>query len=153
MKLIEHLEHVIGLVDRSASNSEVKSALLAMHEEVAGHDRAVAEQVALNKQHSDEMSALKAENAKLVAAIARSQSPELEAVTRDLLMFFFDEGDSASGHSIQQRFRLKAAVADYHIDELLRRKFITQTRLGGDSASCWYAIAGEGRDFIMKNRA
>ncbi|SRR6266478_1452534 len=142
MKLIEHLEHVLGLVERSAPYSEIKGALLGMHEELAGAQRA-----------ADQNLKLLEENAKLRAEQARRKSPDLEALSKDMLKFFFDQGEGISGYAIQQHFGLEISAADYHIDALLRRKFITQTRLGSDSASCWFQITGEGREFMMKNMA
>ena len=46
MKLIEHLEHVIGLVGKSTP-AEIKGALLAMHEEVEGQQQATQNYLAL----------------------------------------------------------------------------------------------------------
>ena len=83
MKLVEHLEYVIGLVERSASKSEIKGALLGMREEVEGQQQATANQIKLNKKHADEMSALKekhlkanADRAKLKAEIAQRDSQD-----------------------------------------------------------------------------
>ncbi len=61
MNLIEHLEYVIGLVDRSAANAEIKGALVAMHQEVEGQERATKDQGALNKKHADQIAALQNE--------------------------------------------------------------------------------------------
>jgi hypothetical protein len=85
--------------------------------------------------------------------IAELEETPLEAPQQALLQFMFKSPESVSGRSIQQHLRFEAGVCDYHIDALLKRKFIAQTRLGGDSASCWFSITGEGRDFIMKGRA
>jgi hypothetical protein len=40
MKLIEHLEYVIKLVEETKPHSEIKAALCAMHQEVEGYDQA-----------------------------------------------------------------------------------------------------------------
>lgn len=69
MNLIEHLEHVLRLVERPASQSEIKGALLAMQEEVSGYEQASLEQSKLNKKHSDEMAELAAKNTKLEAQL------------------------------------------------------------------------------------
>ena len=71
MKLIEHLEHVIRLVEGSAPYSEIKGALIAMHEEAAGQTDAAAKQVALVAENA----ALVSENQKLVETIAKLQAP------------------------------------------------------------------------------
>ena|SRR2546427_9283729 len=47
MKLIEHLEHLLGLVERRASYAEIKGSLLAMHQEMEGAQRASEETNAL----------------------------------------------------------------------------------------------------------
>ncbi len=64
MKLIEHLEHVIRLVDRPASPAEIKGALLAMHQEVEGYEQRDA-------NASSDRIKLAEENAKLRATIDR----------------------------------------------------------------------------------
>jgi hypothetical protein len=40
MNLVEHLEHVIGLIDNGKPLPEIKAAVLAMYEEASGHDQA-----------------------------------------------------------------------------------------------------------------
>jgi hypothetical protein len=65
MKLIEHLEFVIGLVERSASQAEIKGALLGMREEIEGYERTASDHVALaaeKAQVDKELSELKAKN-------------------------------------------------------------------------------------------
>jgi hypothetical protein len=52
MNLIEHLEYVIGLVERSASQAEVKSALIGMREEIEGYEAASAKKINLPNQTS-----------------------------------------------------------------------------------------------------
>jgi hypothetical protein len=73
MNLIAHREYVIGLVEGSAPQAEIKSALLAMREEVEGYEAASANQASLNQKHSDEVSAL----SKQIADLQRQNtSPE-----------------------------------------------------------------------------
>lgn len=43
MKLIEHIDHILGLIERSASYAELKGAVLAMHQEAEGRDRDLAD--------------------------------------------------------------------------------------------------------------
>lgn len=71
MKLIEHLEHVIQLVETSALHSEIKGSLVAMHEELEGAQQAAANQDALATENAalrSENAALRAENQKLKQA-------------------------------------------------------------------------------------
>jgi len=49
MKLIEHLEHILGLVDRSAPYSQIKGSLLAMREEVEGYEHTAQKYADLKK--------------------------------------------------------------------------------------------------------
>jgi hypothetical protein len=65
MKLIEHLEMVIGLVERSASQAEIKGALLGMHEEVAGAQCTADEKLALIEENSALRNAKSAVDTKL----------------------------------------------------------------------------------------
>jgi hypothetical protein len=81
MQLIEHIEQVICLVDRSAAPSEIKGALQAMYEEASGYDRAKVEQDTLNKQHAESMAALQTENAKLREQISQSKPPVVQFFT------------------------------------------------------------------------
>ena len=48
MNLIEHLEHIVGLVGKAA-DAEIKGALLAMEEEVRGTQAAADKYLALQK--------------------------------------------------------------------------------------------------------
>jgi hypothetical protein len=50
MKLTKHLEHVIDLIDRRSSYAEIKSSVLAMHEEVSGYEQAAANAIELGKK-------------------------------------------------------------------------------------------------------
>jgi DNA repair exonuclease SbcCD ATPase subunit len=61
MKLIEHLDYILGLVDKDAPYSQIKGSILAMREEVDGYEQASSNQAALNQKHSDEMAKLKEE--------------------------------------------------------------------------------------------
>lgn len=47
MKLTEHLEHVIGLVERHAPYLEIKRSLLGMHEEVSGTEQAASKTISI----------------------------------------------------------------------------------------------------------
>jgi hypothetical protein len=83
MKLIEHLEHVLGLVEQSAPYSEIKGSLLAMREEIEGYEQAASNQVALAKEN---------------AALKASLSPPLAGAPPDsfscLRGLYYQAGDS-----------------------------------------------------------
>ncbi len=80
MKLIEHLEYIIGLVERSASQAEIKSALLGMREEVEGYEQAASNQVALTR----EKASVDAESATLKAEIRRLRAELEELKTEEV---------------------------------------------------------------------
>jgi len=74
MKILEHLEHVIGLLDRNAPNSDIKLALLAMHEQLAGYDQTLSDQIALTKNNADSLAEIQKENAKLKQQLLQQSS-------------------------------------------------------------------------------
>ena len=47
MKLSKHLEYVIDLIDRRSTYAEIKSSVLAMHEEVSGYEQAATNAIKL----------------------------------------------------------------------------------------------------------
>ena len=47
MKLTEHLQHIIVLVEKGESPAKIKASLVAMSEEVAGYEQAIANAVKL----------------------------------------------------------------------------------------------------------
>jgi hypothetical protein len=51
MKLVEHLEHVIGLVEREAPYPEIARGLRGMQEELHGTQAAAANEVKLRKKY------------------------------------------------------------------------------------------------------
>jgi hypothetical protein len=101
------------------------------------------------------VSALEADKVNLESQIQkiRPESLALDQQSKAILKFFFDRADNISGRDVVRQFRLQTSVSDYHIDILMAKEFITQTRLGGDSASCWFTITGMGREFMIKNPA
>ena len=68
MKLIEHLEFVIGLMDNEAPKSEIKQALLAMHQEIESYDER-------ETKSAQNLSALQAEHQKLKDEHAKFKAP------------------------------------------------------------------------------
>src|SRR5437016_1628297 len=81
MKLIEHLEYVIGLLDHSAPQSEIKGALLAMHQEIESYEKRDADAsdkiiklVEEKKKIESEKAALKTQIDQFVA-ITKAKKP------------------------------------------------------------------------------
>jgi hypothetical protein len=92
--------------------------------------------------------------AKLAARNAKPKD-ELEPQTLEILKAFFKSGRDLTGKNFAAHFRISESVVDYHIDELLKKRFIIQTRIGmatyhGESAPA-FRIDAEGRAYIVKN--
>lgn len=75
MKLVEQLEHIIGLLEKPATVPEIKSALLAAHQEAEGHDHSAEEHVKEVAGLHAQIAKLEAEKAKLEAENAQLQPP------------------------------------------------------------------------------
>ena len=52
MKLIEHLEHILGLIEQKATLAEIKGSVLAMHQEAEGADGAMADKMKLVEENA-----------------------------------------------------------------------------------------------------
>ena len=76
MKLIEHLEGVIGLVDNTRPYPAIKTALLAMHQEIEGYDAALANQIRLNQEQAKTISDLMAKFDELYIRSLRYKEPD-----------------------------------------------------------------------------
>lgn len=100
---------------------------------------------------------LKAENANLKAQLQHLQPKPsgLEDDTVKILKLFFDRAEDLNAPFIAQQFQMKPSVVDYHIDLLLQKRFIRQSRVGFDtyegSSPSWFEIGSDGRAFIVKN--
>jgi DNA-binding MarR family transcriptional regulator len=86
----------------------------------------------------------------LVAAKLRSQSPDLDPITMDILKFFFDRPDGLTSKEIAQRFRLSPSAADYHLDVLSKRELLQQLTVGMSPRFC---INHNGRESVMNRVA
>ena len=130
-----------GLAKEVITHLEKKAALLT-------------EQVATLE---DEYASLKAENANLKAHL-KLLPLEGEVLSRDtikILKLFFDRGSDISTEEILKSFHLKPSVADYHVDVLLKTKFIRETTVGmqsffGSSVSK-FGLTSLGRRYVLEN--
>src|SRR6266542_2835300 len=50
MNLVEHLEHIIGLVERGEPLPKIKASLVAMSEEVSGYQQAATKAITLTEK-------------------------------------------------------------------------------------------------------
>ena len=104
-----------------------------------------------------EYASLRAENANLKAQL-RLLPEEGEELSRDtikILRLFFDHAGDVSTEDILKSFHFKPSVADYHIDVLLKKKFIRETTVGmqsifGSSASK-FGLTSLGRRYVLEN--
>ena len=104
-----------------------------------------------------EYASLRAENANLKAQLnlAPEEGEELSRDTKKILKLFFDRASDISTEEILKSFNLKPSVGDYHIDVLLKKKFIRETTVGmqsifGSSASK-FGLTSMGRRYVLEN--
>lgn len=80
---------------------------------------------------------------------------ETDAKTLEVLQMFFDQPDGLPSNYIAQCLKVKESVADFYIDELLKRGFIRQTRIGisgyGGNSPPIFSIIAAGREFLIRN--
>lgn len=101
---------------------------------------------------------LKAENdtLKKQRADAPGSREELSPKTEEILKAAFDRAAEFSVQDVISLFRMKQSVADYHLDELRKRKFIKTHGTGfmgtGYMGSTpMYTITSAGREYVLKN--
>jgi len=163
MKLIEHLEHVIGLVDRATPYSEIKRSLLAMHEEVHGYEQAAANQVKLNEEHAQTMATVQSEKAQLVqknealeAQLQDKRAKEsVDEQGRRILEYLFREGQAMTVEEITDVIGCPKSETDYHCELLRNGKFLDRVRFHGDQRRLYgpdlgYGITQKGREWIIQ---
>jgi Fic family protein len=134
-----------------AANAGLAKDAIALMEQKAA---ALTEQVAALE---DEYASLRAENANLRAQL-RLLPEEGEELSRDtikILRLFFDRAGDVSVEEILKSFGFKPSVADYHIDVLLKKKFIRETTAGiqtlfGSNVSK-FGLTSMGRRYVLEN--
>ncbi len=105
-----------GLAKGVMTHLEKKAALLA--EQVAALE---SEQASLREENA---------NLKAQLRLLPEEGEELSGDTIKILKLFFDRASDVSMEVILKTFQLKPSVADYHIDVLLKKKFIRETTIG-----------------------
>jgi hypothetical protein len=111
----------------------------------------LAEQVtALERENTQ----LKLENGQLRQQLQhlRPPSDSLDGDTRKVLQLFFEAGRELTIGQVAGHLGFQASVAEFHFDELVRRRFIDQSGVGYDNASCRYELMPEGRRYVMTHR-
>ena len=143
-------ETVKEIVRIAASAGLAKDTITLMEKKAAS----LTEQIAtLESEYAN----LRSENANLRAQL-RLLPEEGEELSRDtikILKLFFDRACDISTEEILKSFNLKPSVGDYHIDVLLKKKFIRETTVGmqsifGSSVSK-FGLTTLGRRYILEN--
>jgi len=113
----------------------------------------LAEQV---RTLQSENASLKAENEKFKEQL-KHLSPQGDEISRDtkaMLKLFFDRGEDVSAGEISKSFQWQQSVADYHIDVLLKKRFIRETTLGMEtplgSSEAKYGLTTLGRRYVIE---
>jgi hypothetical protein len=136
---------------RIAANAGLAKDLIAIMEKKAA---VLTEQITTLE---DEYGSLRTENANLKAQLRLlpEEGEELSQDTIKILRLFFDHACDISTEEIIKSFGLKPSVADYHIDVLLKKKFVRETTVGmqsifGSSASK-FGLTSMGRRYVLEN--
>ncbi len=151
----ETIREVVRIVTTSSPAKEVmaplQTKLTLLQEQVAALE---AENSALRNDNRD----LKTENDKLKTQLRTARSPddELSRKTEAILKATFDREGEFSVQDITNLFHMKQSVADYHLDELRKRKLIKTHGTGfmgtgfmGSTPT--YIITPAGREYVLKN--
>ncbi|MGB7746677.1 MAG: hypothetical protein WBN75_05240 [Verrucomicrobiia bacterium] len=141
VKEIVRLAANAGLAKEAIALLEKKAALLT--EQVAALER--------------EQAGLQAENADLKAQLRLlpEEGEELSGDTKKILKLFFDRAGDVSMEEIIKTFLLKPGVADYHIDVLLKKKFIREITIGmlepSGSSGSKFGLTSMGRRYVLEH--
>jgi len=143
-------ETVKEIVRIAANAGLAKDAVTLMEKKAA----LLEEQIATLEY---EYASLRAENANLKAQLnlAPEEGEELSRDTKKILKLFFDRASDISMEEILKSFNLKPSVGDYHIDVLLKKKFIRETTVGiqmqfGSSVSK-FGLTSMGRRYVLEH--
>jgi len=144
-------DETVNEIVRIAANAGLaKDAIILLEQKAA----LLAEQVAALE---DEYASLRTENANLKAQLRLlpEEGEELSGDTKKILKLFFDRGSDISMEEILKSFNLKPSVGDYHIDVLLKKKFIRETTVGmqsifGSSVSK-FGLTTLGRRYVLEH--
>jgi hypothetical protein len=161
MNMIEHLDHVINLVDRKAPSAGIKTALMTMREQLEGH-----------AHDSDERAALATENAELKSRLAecRLKVQDLEAqlahkqpggtisdLGKSILQCLFDAGPGRplAAEEVAEIVHCAPSAAEFHLQEFQKKGLCQQVRFRGDQRRIdgpefGYWLTQEGRAFWMR---
>lgn len=111
----------------------------------------------LQEFHAQEMAACDAKIKELEAQLSPKTADALSVeLIKVLKMFFFQGNTELSNHNVVQHLQVSMSMANYYIDELLKRGFIRQTQaeFGDDDVRgmqpARYKIDASGRAYIVE---
>jgi hypothetical protein len=140
VKKMLHLVNTVGLPKEAIHGLETK--LLSLEEEVM-----ILE---------NENTRLKDENEKLKIQVKCLQ-PQTEEISKDtirVLKHLFERAGDTSANDISKAFKWKQGVTDYHIEVLLKKRFIREYSVGMQTAfgssELKFGLTTLGRRFIIQ---
>jgi hypothetical protein len=116
VKKVVHLVNTAGLAKETVQLIEMRLSSLT------------GQIMAMESEYAN----LKAENEKLKIQIKclQPQSEEIGPDTVKILKFFFEQAHDVSANEISAVFKWKPGVVEYHIDVLLKKRFIRESTIG-----------------------
>ncbi len=125
-------------------NLGLKRKLLEME---TSHAQAI---IVVQEKHRTEIS-------KIAASNARPKEDRLDETTEKILKYIFEQARDLSAPHIAYVFKMKQGVADFHINELGKKKFIQWCSFGfgggfgAEPTAPEFSITAEGQGYIVKN--
>jgi len=106
-------------------------------------------------QLRSQIQVLQSENEKLKAELSSLQPKQngLGDETLKVLQLFFDNGGDMSIEHLAHHFHFQQSVAEFHVDILMAKGFLSQTRVGYGDSSGAFGLTREGRAHVMKHRS
>jgi hypothetical protein len=143
-----HRAELAGQAATLEKNAELLAENLELKRKVFDLEAAQAQALAeIQETHRMEL-------AKVIAANTHPKD-QLDRQTAEVLKLFFNSSNELSSLQIALAFKLSPSVAEYHLDELLKRQFIVQSRSGaaadGRPSPGTFRIRAEGRAYIVTN--
>jgi hypothetical protein len=144
-------EDVKEIVRIAASAGLAKDVITLLEKKAA----LLTEQVAALER---EQASLRAENANLKAQLRLlpEDGEELSGDTKKILKLFFDHACDISTEEILEAFNLKPSVGDYHIDVLIKKKFIRETTVEmlepSGSGVSKFGLTTLGRRYVLEHK-
>jgi hypothetical protein len=141
VKKVGHLVNTAGLAKEVVHLVETKLSLLLTEQIMA---------------MESEYAHLEAENEKLKIQVKclQPQSEEVSQDTVEILKLFLERGQDISADEISAVFKWKPSVVEYHIDVLLKKRFIRESTIGmqtpfGSSVSK-FGLTTLGRRYVIQ---